>query len=80
MDNVFTVPDLARRMNLSAAVIKTAVKDLSPDLSMNEGYYKLYNIERVQAALIERNRPLLVALGFIAPTGQGENIESEESE
>lgn len=80
MDNVFTVPDLARKMKLSAATIKTAVKDLSPALSMNDGYYKLYDIEQVQNALIERNRPLLEALGFVAPTGQDENIESEESE
>lgn len=76
MDNVFTVSDLSRKLGLSAAVIKTVVKDLSPDLSMNEGYYKFYSIDKVREALIERNRPLLEALGFVGVTGQQDVEES----
>lgn len=77
MDNVFTVSDLSRKLGLSAAVIKTVVKEMSPDLSMNDGYYKFYSIDKVREALIERNRPLLEALGFVEVAGQ---VETEESE
>lgn len=77
MEDVYTVSDLSRKLGLSTAVIKTVTKELSPDLTVGDGYYKFYSLEKVTDALIERNRPLLVALGFVEATGQ---FESEVSE
>lgn len=76
MDNVFTVSDLSRKLGLTVAVVKSTVKEMSPDLSINGGYYKLYDIDRVRDALIERNRTVLEALGFVERKGQPDVEES----
>lgn len=65
MNDIFTIPELARELRLKETVVRTAIGNREPDVSSGNGRFKFYNVDRVKGILRERNRDLLIALGYI---------------
>lgn len=76
MPSAHSIGELAEDLGLTAAIISGAVKEMSPEFTSGSGRFKFYNIDKVKDALIERNKALLDALGYVDPRG---HVNGEES-
>lgn len=71
----YSIHEAADELGLPRQTLRTNMTDVEPDMIAGKGdRFKFYSLDTVRDALIERHRALLVAVGFVFPEIQGQDV------